>query len=89
MREQPVCVCVCVYIYIHIDHEKTVALVRDLSTAKGYYKRALALQPSRADATLGYCALLQEVGGDPAEIRLLYKQVIAGSMSHRTLVPTQ
>ena len=71
------------------DHEKTVALVRDLPTAEGYYKRALALQPVRADATLGYCALLQEVGRDPAEIRQLYRQVVTGSMSHRTLLPTQ
>lgn len=71
------------------DHEKTVALVRDLPTAEGYYKRALALQPARADVTLGYCALLQEVGRDPAEIQQLYRQVVTGAMSHRTLLPKQ
>jgi catechol 2,3-dioxygenase-like lactoylglutathione lyase family enzyme len=41
------------------DHEKTVALVRDLPRARALYERVLTLQPLRPDATLAYCALLQ------------------------------
>ena len=62
------------------DHEKTVALVRDLARAEPLYQRALALQPGRVDATLGYAALLQERGRAAEEdVRALYHRVISAS----------
>ena len=69
------------------DHEKTVALVRDLPRAQGYYQRALVLQPDRVDAVLGYSALLQEEGREPAEIQALYRRVISGRWKVSKVIP--
>jgi hypothetical protein len=61
------------------DHEKTMVVVRNLPRAEALYRRALAVHPGRVDATLGLCALLQEEGKEPAEIRALYRCALDAS----------